>query len=566
MAEYVQESIRYRFNDVGLLYTALRAPHRSNKDGTTDDGNRRFVRLGISIIDMVETHEIVKTDGRTKSELRNIAQLVIICVLFGQSPTRTGKFDSCQCWSKTKAGRANACKKLGIDSCIVQSIRQQQEPPSTNVLANAMSAVIAAVWLDHEQQGESTATARMNVCEILRHIDSIIRGTSQDPIAMIIERNASDLEENNDHEMCEGIPRLVTPDHTISRDAVSMDELILQHSGLSQQDTFEDCLADFLPPYDIPSNPYSLSLNELQDSLNPPLLEGEAEFGYSVLPQQDATIQQSESMFWYENEGSFNAFQACSSGAGPSQTTTSHRRKRTHKDELRDNSLPYYSLLRMERQKLFGLSNSDRTSLEVYLEHPCIGEISQVPAQLNDLRSLYLGIGSHGTLVDFKELLLVARKEHSSSLHDCGRNMNLTERFNEICSLDDKEALCVLTRRYLIIEFCETHIRNFRQENWITVETVNTFDEARKPQLGNPNMLREAATTAQLASQLQPGVKPGDNKFKRLCDKIKRFRKLARNLQMLTSVFGVGILALIPSGSSYQDLCLTDTALVPWNE
>jgi hypothetical protein len=65
--EYVQDRIKYKFADTKHLELALRAAHRSDLDGTTDDGNRGLSKMGLSVMEMVETHNTVFVEKGTKS-------------------------------------------------------------------------------------------------------------------------------------------------------------------------------------------------------------------------------------------------------------------------------------------------------------------------------------------------------------------------------------------------------------------------------------------------------------------------------------------------------------------
>ncbi|KAJ4344353.1 uncharacterized protein N0V89_012093 [Didymosphaeria variabile] len=500
MVDYVQEAIGYRFSDCEPLRVALKAAHRSEEAEKSDDGNRGLAKIGTSVIDMVETHDIVMTKGKTKT--------------------------------------------------------------------NALSAIVGAVWLDLEEQGERTVTARTKVFNILRHIDSVMADRVQGTLATADEGTALIPEENHGHQLYEGVSHFAASDVTVSRDAITMDAFMPQHFSESQQDMFGGMFEGLLPLHDITLDSNSLSLDaihvymHIQDNLNALPSEGEVDFDNTALPQLDEAFQHSEGRFWIENEGLSDAVQASSGGVEHAQPKFLRKRKQAHSnDETYEDNPAYCSLLRTERQKLATLSVSDRVSAERYLDYPHNDEASQNHTQVMQLRSLYLGIGTCGTLADFKELLRVARQRKVSYPHHIGPTLNITECFNEICRLDNEEALCVLTRRYHIIKFCAIEQEVFRQSNFIAIETSSTFEIARKARRGNPIVLQEAATTAALTSIIQPGLGQETKEFKRLCDKVKRLRKLARNLQMLTSVYGFGILALIPSGPSYQDLSLTDTAL-----
>lgn len=66
-SEYVQTKINYGFADIELLHSALKAADRSDEDGSSSDGNRGLARIGLSVMDMVETHNIIIVENGTKS-------------------------------------------------------------------------------------------------------------------------------------------------------------------------------------------------------------------------------------------------------------------------------------------------------------------------------------------------------------------------------------------------------------------------------------------------------------------------------------------------------------------
>lgn len=571
MVDHVQETIGYRFFDCGLLRVALKTAHRSEEDETSDDGNRGLAKIGASIIEMVETHDIVMTKGKTKSNL------VVTSLFLMRSPTRPGDAESRQHWSKTKKGRANACRRLGIEPCIVQSVRQKHERPSTTILANALSAIVGAVWLDLEKQDERSATARTKVFNILRHIDSIIADTAHPTLNTANGGIALDPEGNKGRQLYEEVSHFGTSDVTISRDAIDMHTIMPHHLGENQQGVSSGMLTDVFPLNETTSDPNSLLLNDMngvfsapkcdvslitkqlleaqmhvQDNMNLFLVEGEMDFDIAALPQLDEAFQQFDERLWIESEG-----------VGHAEPTALRKRKQAHSGNgTYDDNPAYCNLLRIERQKSAARSMPERDMTERYLVCIHIDDISQSLTQVKQLRSLYLGIGSCGTLLDFEELLRVARQKKIVYSHPSKPDLSIMERYNEICRLESEEALCVLARRYHVIKFCDTEQEVFRQNNCIIMETSSTFGAAHKAQRGNPNVLREAAMTAALATQIRPGLKEESKECKKFCDKVKRLRKLARNLQMLTNVYGFGILALLPSGPSYQDLSITDTVLV----
>lgn len=68
--ELVQAQIGYQFSRPDRLRLALRAAHRSDIDGTSDDGNRGLAKLGMCAVEMTETYRSIIIEKRTSSRLR----------------------------------------------------------------------------------------------------------------------------------------------------------------------------------------------------------------------------------------------------------------------------------------------------------------------------------------------------------------------------------------------------------------------------------------------------------------------------------------------------------------
>ena len=52
-SEFVETKLNYRFKSPDLLDMALKAPHSSERDGVSEDGNRRLVKIGLHAVDVV---------------------------------------------------------------------------------------------------------------------------------------------------------------------------------------------------------------------------------------------------------------------------------------------------------------------------------------------------------------------------------------------------------------------------------------------------------------------------------------------------------------------------------
>ena len=139
--------------------------------------------------------------------------------------------------------------------------------------------------------------------------------------------------------------------------------------------------------------------------------------------------------------------------------------------------------------------------------------------------------------------------------------MEISERFAEICRLDNRECFCVLSRRYHLVKLFGQEMENLRNDVAIN-DTPSTFVVGRKAQAGNPVVMQEAALTDQLLCKLKPNCHKGTREFDILRRKVSRLRRLAKILRLLTDAYGLGILALLPSEPNYSEKCITDNMSV----
>jgi hypothetical protein len=127
-------------------------------------------------------------------------------------------------------------------------------------------------------------------------------------------------------------------------------------------------------------------------------------------------------------------------------------------------------------------------------------------------------------------------------------NLSVTDRYREICLLEGEEARCILSKRYHVIRLCDGKREIFDEDNLITVETPQTFDPGRRFQMGTRSLLQKAAFTDALLHKVRPKLEKGEPDYKAVRIKIARLQKLAKILRMLTDVYRIGNLALLPSG------------------
>ncbi|KAF2007623.1 hypothetical protein P154DRAFT_614925 [Amniculicola lignicola CBS 123094] len=547
-SEYVQAKINYKFADVELLHSALRTAHRSDEEGTSDDGNRGLARLGLCAVDMMETLNAMVVENGTKrgEDIRDH-------------------------WFRSKQGRAIACKRLGLDHYIIQSIRQQHEKPSSAILAHALSAVIGAVWLDLQRRNESTSNILEQISGILHRIhriDTVITNAEGGCVSTTDESRTLILEGN--HVIQGSIPgeafNFTAPNEILGQN-INLRAVPMHHSlDQTQNDTL------------FGTDPALVSFDSLQSQANL------APFGGALAHIQDMhfmefhsdatgsmwnstwlsgfneAVEHQEQRIQIGHEGTADSPQgSLDTTEHPRTAVTLGKRKYLHDNEGRqDDTSLHQRLVHEELEKLNNFPTYIRGDLKALLDHAQIGELSGDASQVMQLRLLYFTIGSCQTLIGFKETLRVVRGMSNDFMYAPGPDLCCTERFREICRLDHQEALCVLLRRYHVVKLFETELANLRQSNGVVVETPSTFNMGHSAKSGNPAVRVQAELTDGVLGKIRPDLERGTREFRRIRLQISQLRRLAKVLQILSETYGFGILALLPSGPAYSEFNLTD--------
>lgn len=496
----------------------------------------------------------------------------------------TGDANARDHWFKSRQGRARACEKFGIDTCIVQGAQQSHQKPSSKVLAYALCAIIGAVWLDMEKQNESALSTREQVFGILRRIDDAMEDTTEGHRSTTGESTSSASEGNEGIQRCilGGASEVIEPNQLSDEDIVQADAFMFQWFEQTQHEIFWSMDPALFSFHSMQPETNIVPLSEFQSTLYSPISSTIANVPKAyvkatgilnsdlsaighisngiALPGSGGEMEHSEQRIQTGSgriddapQGYSNASENAQTAVRPAKRKYSH----DHCGRLRSSSLQP-DLLHDELGKLNSFPVSIRSHLEALVDDPRIGDLGTDPSQVKQLRLFYFAIGSCQSLIEFKENLRAARSMPSGSIHSFGANLCLTERVREICRLDDQEALCVLARRYHIVKLFETELETLRQNNEMIMETPSTFGTTLRAQPGNPVMMQEAALTDGLICRIKPGLKKGTKEFQKFRAKLSQLRRLAKVLRMLTQTYGFGILALLPCGPSYSELAITD--------
>jgi len=146
----VETMIGYHCHEPGLITQALRAPSKlqDKETGTIvqlDDGNRKLAQLGHKVLELVLTDQWYRA-GSDRGTLD-------VPSLWYMDYTLIGTENIQDTINKLAKGEylASIAKRRGLDTCIACCERQGDSNPSPKTLKLAVTAVVAAVWLDSDR-------------------------------------------------------------------------------------------------------------------------------------------------------------------------------------------------------------------------------------------------------------------------------------------------------------------------------------------------------------------------------------------------------------------------------
>jgi hypothetical protein len=159
-------------------------------------------------------------------------------------------------------------------------------------------------------------------------------------------------------------------------------------------------------------------------------------------------------------------------------------------------------------------------------------------------------------------MLYTARESSNTHLRTTGSDLLPLQRYEEICRLDSQESLCVLLRRYHVVELFKKTQASLFQDRGLIMETPETRLTGQRAMPGNPTNRDQANLTNEVLSMIVPGPANGSPHYQRIRRHITQLRRLANILTPWTDAYGFGILALLPSGPNNTEFNLTDSMQV----
>ena len=451
-------------------------------------------------------------------------------------------------WSKTKKGRAMACRALGIEPFITQSVRQQHQPPSDTILDNALSAILGAVWLDCESQGKTALETRCTTWEVMRTIDMVLEKPS-----LIASHSPSTVGGDP-------VPQIRIAGSTLTQDWY--DWFDPESSDMSHEQTF----CEYLIPeqQELYFEPESTSMSglSLAGDCSVPVIASNIQ-QYSMCVESNLPLEKDQTRFISHNSnrrgeaGTTSCSSESASTDGSADLPTMHPKRKRVQSSQNKNDSTYRSMLGLEKDKLNPFTHDERTRLARFLESPLFSKQDHKFSTSHQF--LYLAIGSRLAIEDYKGLLRLARSVSGVGQPSRALSWSAAETYKRICCLEKEEALHVLRRRYHTMQLCGNENRTCLGYSQMIVETPRTVCAAGRANAGNPRFALDAKLTDELLRKIMPDTQDDSSEFEKARRKVKQLRKLARYLHVMVDSYGFGILALLPSGPSFGELSLTDS-------
>lgn len=242
-------------------------------------------------------------------------------------------------------------------------------------------------------------------------------------------------------------------------------------------------------------------------------------------------------------------------------TKSKKRKSRDQKVEWNDEKEFHKHLIQAELEKLSRIQSPNQNNMSELLDHIEISRLELGSSHETRLRLLYLTIGSGQPLNQFRNILHTARNRPDSSL-SLGADLHPQARYQKILGLERQEALCVLQKRYHTVALFKSIEAKLFQAGALVLQTPSTFMEGRVEGVpGNPLNKAKADITDKVLEMLLSEPANGSQQYAKARRNVDKLRRLAKILALWTDAYGLGILALLPSGSTISDFTLTDNML-----
>lgn len=251
-----------------------------------------------------------------------------------------------------------------------------------------------------------------------------------------------------------------------------------------------------------------------------------------------------------------------------STTKTASKRKRSNDESLDETiSIALEPLISLERKK------HGRLEFHFPEDHINKEQIRDslmrfgLNSHVNVLRCFAFTIGGCESIVVLKDILQAYRSSGYEYLSESTQKIPNVRRLEIIRSLSRDEAYLSLLRKCHIHQLFIENTGAFRNaSDRFLVSTIENTASRAKGSFGNPLNVAEAEITKAMMKEIYPSVSLNSSDYNARYREITRLRRLGRRLDILVSIFGLGILGLLPlsKGDSITKLAssITDNLYV----
>ena len=275
-----------------------------------------------------------------------------------------------------------------------------------------------------------------------------------------------------------------------------------------------------------------------------------------------------------DNEGESLSLRTRTALATPTDSTkkSAKRRKTSNRQESsgKDNSLqepvrphPNETLLEQliahERRKFENQGRQDSFIFSLTPE-----SISGLGAERHSwtLRVFFFAVASSHSMLTLRDILRACRDRTTGDLSEPMQGLSTAKRLEFIEHLEGNLAYFSLLRRCHILKLFMDNFDPSRQaEGGFIVQTQESISNTGRKKSGNPSHVAHSEMTKSMIQEIYPELQPNTPGYQTKYRSVSELRKLGKRLHFLTTMFGYGILGLLPSTTG-SDLCISDSMYV----
>ena len=178
------------------------------------------------------------------------------------------------------------------------------------------------------------------------------------------------------------------------------------------------------------------------------------------------------------------------------------------------------------------------------------------------LRVFFFAVASSHSMLTLRDILRACRDRTTGDLSEPMQGLSTAKRLEFIEHLEGNLAYFSLLRRCHILKLFMDNFDPSRQaEGGFIVQTQESISNTGRKKSGNPSHVAHSEMTKSMIQEIYPELQPNTPGYQTKYRSVSELRKLGKRLHFLTTMFGYGILGLLPSTTG-SDLCISDSMYV----